>query len=181
MCDLIGLNGYAGSGKDEVARYLQSKGWQWESFAAPLRRGLELINPTIDGVPLVELLESHGWDKVKRTYPEVRRMLQVIGTEFCRETFGPDCWVKVVEEKYWCDSPIGEKKFVVSDVRFDSEVEFIGAYEGKIVRVERPGFGPVNNHVSEKVVMECDYIIINDGSLEDLHKKVEEMLNAIGE
>lgn len=174
---LIGLNGYAGAGKDEVARYLQQKGWQWESFAAPLRRGLELINPTIDGVQLSELLDTHGWDKVKRTYPEVRRMLQVIGTEFCRETFGQSCWVEIAEEKLWEGS--SDVPYVYSDVRFDQEIEFIREYGGKVVRVERPGFGPVNSHSSERLIENPDYIIVNDGTLEDLHKKVGELLHAI--
>ena len=176
---LIGLNGYAGSGKDEVARYLQSKGWKWESFAAPLRKGLELINPCIDGVPLAEHLERDGWDKVKRTYPEVRRMLQVIGTEFCRKTFGDDCWVNVAEENLW--DMRADDSCVFSDVRFSNEVEFIREYGGKIVCIERPGVGPINAHCSEVLIADPDYVIVNDGTIEDLHKKVEEMFNAVSE
>ena len=48
-----------------------------------------------------------------------------------------------------------------------------------MVRVDRPGVGAVNTHVSDQLDFVPDYVVENDGSLEDLFLKVGELLNSI--
>lgn len=76
---LIGLCGYPGVGKDEVAKYLVTR---YEfcrvAFADAMRDDLYKLNPIIGSVwRLADLVDTVGWDVAKRMFPEVRRLLQV--------------------------------------------------------------------------------------------------------
>ena len=52
---------------------------------------------------------------------------------------------------------------------------------GPLVRIERPGVGPANNHISEDgsaVAAYVDTIVKNEGSLEDLNNTVTKLVAA---
>lgn len=74
-----------------------------------------------------------------------------------------------------------KKNVVVSDTRFKNELRIIRAYGGKAIRITRPGVeAPAWAHPSETEQMEIpdsefDYILRNDGSLDDLLAKTHEM------
>jgi hypothetical protein len=57
---------------------------------------------------------------------------------------------------------------VITDVRFANEAAAIRSWGGEIIRIDRPGVGPVNGHVSEAMPFEPDEVIENDGTIEDL-------------
>lgn len=97
-----------------------------------------------------------------------RQLLQKFGTAI-REGVDSDFWVKVTLQNY-NDS----KLWLLSDVRFNSEVNGIINKEGYVVRVNRPGAG-AGNHISETELdnYHFKYIIENDGTLEDLLHKVK--------
>jgi len=108
--------------------------------------------------------------------PEIRRMLQVIGTEAGRDIHGEDCWVKIARQKIVStDSPVA-----VVNVRYQNEADMIRDLGGVIVRVTRPGVGPVNGHSSDNQEIRADYEIENDGSIEDLHAKVRRLVGVQG-
>ncbi len=170
---VIGLCGYAGAGKDAAAQALTDKGWTRVAFADPVRQALLNLNPTIihiiDGIPsrLADVLVEVGWDKLK-LWPQVRQLLQRMGTESGRNIHGPDCWVNIARRKIDALS----SNVVVTDVRFLSEVSMIRELGGQIVRIEKPNVGPINAHISEVMPFEPDEVIQNDGTLEELHQKV---------
>jgi hypothetical protein len=171
MPTLIGLTGYAGSGKDEAAKGLLRAGFTRVSFADGVRDLAVKIDPLVTmagGYRLDGLVAEEGWHKAKQN-PDVRRLLQNIGTGV-RDVIGPDAWVDCAESKVWeCGTDV-----VITDTRFPNEVEYIHANEGKIVRITRPGVGPVNNHISETAIddIEADHTIINDGTPEELQAKL---------
>lgn len=171
---LIGLVGYAGAGKDAAAEGLVQIGWERVAFADPLRQMALAIDPYIPchaGVSgrLSSYVEAMGWPKAKQ-HPEVRRLLQAIGTEAVREIIGPNTWVELARKKI-CDST---KSIVVTDVRFANEAAMIRGLGGVLVRVVRPGIGPINNHVSDSAVADVivDATVDNDGPLDDLHAAI---------
>ena len=94
---IIGLSGYAGSGKDTVASVLiEQHGFTRLAFADPIREFLLLINPILsDGHRVNETVTMIGWDNAK-SKPEVRRLLQDIGVG-CRQMFGEDFWIKQLQ------------------------------------------------------------------------------------
>ena len=69
----------------------------------------------------------------------------------------------------------------ITDVRFPNEVKLIHSLGGKVIRIEREGFGPANNHVSETAVdgME-DINVSNNGAIDDFCNNVEAALTGGG-
>ena len=177
---LIGLTGYAQSGKDTLAEILVSKfGFTRVAFADPIRDFCYEANPMISHVGnepvfLRTVVDRDGWDKAKQI-SGVRRLLQNVGVA-ARNNFGQDFWVMQAMQKVRYESRI-----VVTDVRFINEAEWIKNYEDShIWRVVRPGVEAVNNHVSESQMAEykVDQVFLNDGSLEDLEVLITTRMRA---
>lgn len=167
---LIGLTGYAGTGKDTVREILEHRhDLDGLAFADPIRD------------MLTALLESCGvktdWmterDLKEQPIPEIgasyRQMAQQLGTEWGR-SIHPDFWLRIAAakiamyQKYECPG------VVISDVRFPNEAAWIKAHGGVIWRILRPGIDPVRAHASEALIKDLpwDYTIDNRGSIDDL-------------
>jgi len=166
---VIGLCGYAGSGKDTAAQGLIELGWQRVSFADPIREMALAIDPWIEpwnnSGRLSNIVREYGWEVAKNSFPEVRRLLQRIGTEAGRDILGQDVWLDVAERKMIqaeCDQCPG---VVITDMRFENERIMLGDWKATFVRISRPGVGPVNEHQSDQLLasFEVDHEIVNDG------------------
>jgi len=177
---LIGICGKAGSGKDTIGDYLVgSHGFKKIALADPIKR---LVKD-------VFALDAHTvYDRVAREqeldrWPgwTVRKLLQYIGTELFRENIDDAVWVKSLWYKILDDM---NSNYVVTDVRFPNELDYFkeNANKGEFVsiKVVRPGFeGTVglSSHASEAYDLECDHMVINDGSIEDLEGKISKVLD----
>jgi hypothetical protein len=163
---IIGLTGYAQSGKDTLAGMLIGlHKYDNRAFADPIRKLLYETNPLLKSEYRVKgLVDVHGWDKIKVDYPEARALLQNLGVA-ARNLFGEDFWV----EQALSGLSKGDK-IVITDVRFPNEADAIKALGGQIWRVKRIGVGAVNNHESETAMdgYQVDQIFVNNGSVEDL-------------
>lgn len=180
---IIGLMGYPGSGKDTIAKHLVEKhGFVRVAFADAMREDLLNLNPIIeytygmDSMPyrLADIVDDIGWDDAKRVYPEVRRLLQVYGTEVGRGGFGDDCWLRRASRKIE-DAYNDHKSVVVTDLRFDNEHAMLKEWGyamggSRFWHVVRPGHGPINSHASEQLdyAKYADATIANDSTLENL-------------
>ena len=85
-------------------------------------------------------------------------------------------WVKLTLDNY--HKIINEDKLanvVISDVRFQNEIDAIHKEGGIIIKISRPGINNSDGHISEKNITDLngDYEIINDGSIQDLYKKID--------
>jgi len=163
---IIGLSGYAQSGKDEIAKVLLDENFERAAFADTLREALVALNPMAGyGVFLADVVGMLGWEEAKRNYPEVRRLLQRMGTEAGRNIFG---------EQIWVNKTLGSldptKNYIITDVRFKNEADAIRDLGGQMWRVTRPGTGPVNSHSSEVALDNYvfDYVVENKGDLDEL-------------
>jgi hypothetical protein len=131
---VLGLMGSKGSGKDTFADMLVADhGFTKVAFADALRDALLVLNPVIMGYShyeddltrYSELIESYGYDEAKRLFPEVRRLLQTLGTDVVRNMIGMNTWVDILERRIWAmEGPV-----VVSDVRFRNEAWMVQAQE----------------------------------------------------
>lgn len=173
------------SGKDSVGRILVDDYMaDRHSFADNIRDILLEINPLIDdsnpslrlphNYRVSDVVDRFGWETAKQ-YPEVRRLLQELGTRMRR--IDPNLWVTPVRRSILLSS---NPLHVVTDVRFENEVAAVKEDGGFIVRVTRPGLVNNDSHPSEQLyrTIEPDYEIINDGSLEDLGLNVRVMLES---
>ena len=179
--NIIGLTGYAQSGKDTFASILVEKyGYSRIAFADKIRDFLYGINPMVACSPtgyLQDLVNLVGWDKAKQE-PQVRRLLQDLGIS-ARDLISEDIWVTAA-----LSSVSKDQRVVITDVRFENEAAIIKSMGGQLWRVKRSGVGPVNDHVSESEMdgYKVDQIFVNNGTLEELQALITtRMRNAFPE
>jgi hypothetical protein len=130
-----------------------------------------------------------------------RWVLQQWGTEVGRRAFHDDIWIASIENQL----RTAKDDIVISDCRFPNELKSIKRMGGSTIRVHRgenppwhdaaiafckgyytPGYDEArkvleshNVHASEysSVGLDYDHHIINDGTIDDLHKKVDSVIN----
>lgn len=125
----------------------------------------------------------------------VRQLLQYMGTE-ARTVFGEDFWVDQVlpqpATKYARNPTLevegrlvrrypGVSTLVFTDERFENEAERVIALGGFNIEVVRPGVDS-DGHASEKKLPPhlIKYVIVNDGTLQELRWEVEKVLETEG-
>jgi len=130
-----------------------------------------------------------------------REALQLMGTEAGRNVFHTNLWVFSTFKR--CQSEHLQKNIVIADVRFPNEIEQIrNTPGGVVVRVKR-GSDPIWMHHAERVNrstrwdgsiqqipkyekihysewawvgLTFDYVITNNGTLQELNDKISEMM-----
>jgi hypothetical protein len=186
---LVAFSGLKGSGKDTAAQYLvDNYEFTRIAFADGVREMALVIDPKIpfktmwgtDIVNLSQLVTQFGWEKIKRDIPEVRRLLQVIGTEAVRNLIGEDSWIKFLLNKF-PDVADEDSKYVISDCRFPNEVDFVQSCSGTLVWIDRPDLVS-DGHASEstEIRASANYIVHNDSTIEELYKDLELLMVMIG-
>jgi hypothetical protein len=186
---VVGVLGYAGTGKDEVGKILVERyNFQRVAFADKVRATARAVDPYVrvprkfwlpKYVRLSQIIPdddtSASWEEVKKI-PDVRRLLQRIGTEAGRHVLGESIWIESTFKDMQYDS-----NWVVTDARFLNEFHAIESSGGFTIRVRRPGTGPLNDHPSEteQDQYHANFTINNDGSLRELHDKVDSILYEI--
>lgn len=177
---LIGLAGRARSGKSTAADHLvRNHFFEHYAFADPLRSGLmEIFN-----------LDPDDFEGAKKEQPvdwlgrSPRELMQSMGTEWARQLVHPDVWVKIAEQNlnYLQNTLSSVVGFVVSDVRFENEADFIRQRGGTIIHIARPTAPAVNPHASEAGVHvnPLDLIIRNTGDREHLRSLIDDCVAVI--
>jgi len=88
---------------------------------------------------------------------ETRKKLQEIGTELGRDKYGKDIWIKIVYNWIKLYVSRGIKRFIITDVRFENEVQFIKHMKGVIIRI----YAPDRNMIKLQQESNNDINIIN--------------------
>lgn len=177
---VIGLSGVARSGKDTVADYIcDTYGYKKMSFADPIREALYKLNPdvTVNGLAGSKLrtaVDVFGWEDCKDKVPQVRPLLQNLGTEVGRNMFGENFWVSKA-----LNSVEDGTSVVFADVRFPNEANAIRALNGLVIRIEREGYTAVNGHISETALDDYEHfdaVLQNDSTLGHLMLDVDNVI-----
>jgi len=183
MAQVIGLSGFAGSGKDYIyLNYLKPQGFfqlslAWHFKADLIGKGALTFDEAFITKP-----------------PKVRTMLQYVGTELGRVVYGDKVWCNIL--KAWMDIyeyHWGVNKFCIPDVRFWSELGFIqGDLYGKALRIKAPHrsgcstlSGEQRAHPSEAEMLEMrdgdfDGLIFNDEGDPDLDLQMKSIFQGFG-
>jgi hypothetical protein len=185
---LIALTGKKGSGKSEIAKYLQKKyNFEIVSFATPMKEmAMQLL--LASGVNALEANDAiYGKDKecdIEGFPATGRELLQFLGHE-TRVHIHEDIWVQCAFNKIkrifkYSNNP----KVVIDDLRYDNEAHCVKwDFDGTIVEVISLGNKEQDSHASEKGI-KVDYVhydIVNEhNGLEELHKQAEYMLEDLG-
>lgn len=209
---IIGINGYAQSGKDTIGELIRQTDSSWviKKWAGKLKT----IASILTGLP-VHLFEDGD---AKNTYlgsewstssnnplnaitpfqdiefvemMSIRMFLQKLGTDAIRDGLHPNAWVNALMSEYKSDKfsgyigdtrqDIDASKWIITDTRFHNEAKAIKDKGGYVIRVDRPGLGPVNSHPSETALdkWDFDYRIENSGTIEELSIKVGVMIQTL--
>jgi hypothetical protein len=202
---IVGLLGFIGSGKGTAGDILKDMGFTPISFA----KGVKDVTAEMFGWPR-HLLEgdtqhSREWREKPDDFWSYefgkeftpRLALQLMGTEVGRDVFHKDFWV-IKLKNYIDNAP--EQNYVITDVRFQNEIEFINKSGGTLIEIKR-GITPHwyeiaskanrGDHKAEAFMIDqsgvhesewrwvggdIDHTIDNDGSLEDLKKNLKNCL-----
>lgn len=202
---LIGLNGYSSVGKDAVGQIILSHDSSWEikKFAGKLKQIASILTGIDEDMFEDQDFKKSSlpsmWDKVmleKKFFPKetlhtedirpmtVRQFLQELGTDAMRNGLHDNVWVNALMADY---QPVLADRapqgwdwpnWVVTDTRFPNEAQAIEAAGGFIIRVDRPGIKPINNHPSEVGLDNWNfkYKILNGSDLTSLAFTVENIL-----
>ena len=183
---LIGVYGRARSGKDTAADYLAAKmSLSKYAFAEPLKQMLKSVFGD----------HFHNGDReqiCKEAGLSYRQLMQLLGTEWGRNQVNPQLWVNLVAKRWdWVKegSPGYNgildvetrcsltKGMILSDVRFDSEAEWIKSQGGVIIEVTRPDLEAIgiSGHQSEQGINPAltDITVKNDRDLPHLYATLD--------
>lgn len=181
---IVGLAGKAGVGKDTAAKVLVEKyGFDLRALADPVKRicrdVFSFTNEQLYGPSERRNREDSRYVREDGQPLTPRYALQRLGTEWGRHCY-PDVWVNLLLQRYHRKKEYSPSyRLVVPDVRFANEVSVLRNY-GIVVLIRRPQSslsGEAAAHASETVLdriplTDFDAIIDNDGSIEDLQRKV---------
>jgi hypothetical protein len=192
---IVGLLGFIGSGKGSAGDILKDMGFTPISFA----KGVKDVTAEMFGWSrhLLEGDTQHSrewrekpddfWSRELGKEITPRLALQLMGTEVGRDVFHKDFWV-IKLKNYIDNAP--EQNYVITDVRFKNEIDFINSRGGVLIEIQR-GFKPHWYDIAEKanrgevkaenfmltqsgihesewrwIRNDLDHTIDNDGSLE---------------
>lgn len=168
---IIGLQGYAGSGKSTVATYLAERhGFARRHIKQPIA---DMVASLIsDAVPMDwddDIYRYLDGDFKRTPIPALgnrsaTEIQQFLGTEFGRNFIHPDIWLDI-----WSAWAAGHERVVQESVRFANEADRCDV----IWEIRRPGYEALNGHVSEALPATADTILYNNGSLTDLYAQVD--------
>jgi hypothetical protein len=179
---LIGIAGYARSGKDTVGSILvKEHQFHTKAFADLMRASALALNPIVDWshdrrdvrpIRYRDVVQMVGYERAKQQ-PEIREFLQRVGTEMGRKVFDPDFWV----DRTFARMDLGID-WAITDVRFINEAKAIVARGGCVTRINRTGCHAANDHISEHELdgWVYDHVIQNDGTIDELTHQVQELV-----
>ena len=156
---LIGLCGYAGAGKDTVARHLVNRsGFTARSISYPIKVMLNTRfgwshhmweDRAWKDRPCQQYgaYDTHNWGELPCFSP--RSWAQWLGTEVGRVLGGEDVWINMLLSEY--NASPRDSHWIVSDVRFPNEAQLIRQAGGEVFMISRGGLLP-DNHASERAV-----------------------------
>jgi dephospho-CoA kinase len=163
---IIGLIGAKQSGKDTFFSFLHPQ-YMRMAFA--------------DNVKKVG--EYFGYKEEYKNEKKYRILLQRIGTEIGR-FINENIWVEkllIDIDDHFLNFDTG---IIITDMRFENENILINEYCKKnniqynTIKILRPSIFKEDSHSSEQYWKEAitDYTIINDGTLEEYHKKIKDLI-----
>lgn len=134
---IIGFSGKMGAGKNYIAENIASElfddGFRvhYLAFADQMKLEIAARYPEYDYDSLF----------VNKT-PDVRKLLQEYATEFGRDVYGDDMWIYTLNMRlhmlYKTRIPGKINIYIITDVRFLNELEWIEKNNGLVIRVDAP-------------------------------------------
>lgn len=205
---IIGICGLIGSGKGTVADILVDQfGFTKLSFADSLKDAVSAVFGWPRDLLEGDTDDSRAWREEVDTWWATRldmpgltprKVLQLWGTEVCRQGWHNDIWILSIERKIREIRLIAAENYsyaniVVPDTRFPNEIETISRLGGQVWRIKRgldpdwltayrqDGIIPYEIHASEYMWANSPFHleVTNDGTLSELRSKITHAIEVI--
>jgi len=141
---IIGICGFQSSGKDTVGEFLvNNHGFKKLSFASVLKDVVSIMfgwsRTKLEGITQEdrewrETVDIWWSQNLKIPQLTPRFVLQYFGTELFRTHWNPDIWIIIIENQL---TKLENENIVITDCRFENEINLILKYKGKIIHVFR--------------------------------------------
>ncbi len=180
---MIAFGHKARSGKDTAASYLKNKGYKIIHFSDALYKLIDDVRLN-DKILLDIGLSQSTYEKIKDilktdTGGKNPALLQLIGQSVKEE----------INKNYWIDKLIStikndkEQKYVCADLRFLDECKVLKNNGFTLVKITRKNriIDRDPNHISEIELdnYKFDYEITNDGTIDELYDKINDIINTL--
>lgn len=171
------VSGKANSGKDTTCEFI-------DNYIK--LKGKNVVNLQFSYYIKMYAQVITGWNGQEDTKP--RSLLQQLGTDVIRNKIDNLFFInRIIGDinvySYYCDA------ITISDARLPEEIDLIDkAFDNVVkIRIERPNFennldSKERKHLTETALDNYDnydYVIINDGTLEDLNNKIEKIVKEV--
>lgn len=209
---VVGLTGRKRSGKDTTGHHLIEKyGFVRIAFADALKEACKSIFDFSDDQVYGDELKDNIDDYWGHS---PREILQLVGTELFRDelpklckNISDDIWIRSVERKIQNLQKKGYTRFVITDIRYPNEAEFVKNINGNIWKIHRPSmnentsnhssepltkkiwkmlsffniYNSTNNHSSETLIdkLPCDIELTNNSTIEQLYTLVDTIMTNV--
>jgi len=174
---LIGIVGYAGSGKTTVTRAaITTGGIVHMNFSKPIIAML-----TAMGIPSELLDDKSRWNEPLDMLcgHSVRYAATTLGTEWGRDQIGKDVWTRIALTRANECRAIGQN-VIIDNVRFPSEMDAMREAGAKFIALYRFGVPANIGHQSEQYIKElrlqCDEQLWNDGTFNDAVARMRKII-----
>ncbi len=186
MKRLVLLSGKKRTGKDTLANYFKDEGFAQLAFSDALKRQLytyltDVVDVPVEWSDFYKAKTTKIGNKFSEEEKELRSWLQHYG-QFAKLMFGKYYWSDIVVDsikRLYTRSDI-----IISDARFPYELERIkslldSSYDIFTIRIKR-NTGYEDNDISETALDHLDdslfdFVVDNNGTLEDLKRKYLEI------
>lgn len=187
--EVIGFMGNMGCGKNYIAEKV---------FLPNLSNKPTLVMALADHFKVHAIIfENLPYAKVFGEKDEsTRKRLQELGTEIGRDKFGDDIWIKTLAIWMHIYQERGIKRFLITDIRFQNEAEFIKKIGGNIIKIDAPDrnlerltqetggdiekIKKLSNHSSETFIdtyTDYDYLLDNSKNNKNILEDVKKIIN----
>lgn len=180
MAKIIGLHGFAGAGKDTVAKHIVTyfpKDFRTIAFADAIRAMLKAGFPVLTDAHFERPLKNEPLAEFGGKSP--RDLMQPLGTEWGRNLFD-SIWIQRIAPTV-LDFIGAGSNVIITDVRFENEAEWIRKNGGVVVHIQRPEGTETHTHKSEAGIkfVKGDKRILNDQTLGHLLMAAEKLAKEV--
>lgn len=105
------------------------------------------------------------------SFSNVREILQIVGSDLCRNYVADDIWLSLAKKKITGTS----SNIVITDARFENERVFLKSIGATLILVKRPGFENSGSHISENDLgneASYDVVVTNSGTAYELQSNI---------
>lgn len=169
MLKFILINGKAGSGKDTFAKYL-------EEYLLVLEKRPFIIHNAFYVKLIAEKI--FGWDKVKDTKGR-RLLIDIANTGYSYDDY---FWERKTEAEVLKRFKVTDNAYIIiPDFRYKNTYTYFSSkYNVITMKIERENFDnklseDLKKDKSENLDIDFDYVIFNNGNLEDLKKQAKQI------